>query len=228
MDTILVGTPLRLGSASKPCTFSDGVTIRGIQPILWELSVAKQLMSDEERKRLSYAPYWLCASKEVNSTTNKIYVANNGTVGTMPGTVTVIDGATNNTTTVSAGTNPRAVAVNAVTNKIYVANEGSQNVTIIDGSTNNTTTVTAGVFPKAVAVNSSTDEIYVVNNGDAGSVPGTVTVIDGGTNQTTTVNVGTGPEAVALNEGTDFIYVSNTQSSDVTVIDGKSNSTTTA
>jgi hypothetical protein len=65
MDTILVGTPLRLGSVSKPYTFSNGVTIRGIQPILWELSVAKQLMSDEERKRLSYAPYWLCASKEV-------------------------------------------------------------------------------------------------------------------------------------------------------------------
>jgi YVTN family beta-propeller protein len=51
---------------------------------------------------------------------------------------------TNNTTTVSAGTNPRAVAVNAVTNKIYVANEGSNNVTVIDGTTNTTTTVSAG------------------------------------------------------------------------------------
>ena len=36
--------------------------------------------------------------------------------------MTVIDGATNATTTVSAGTGPNAIAVNPVTNKIYVAN----------------------------------------------------------------------------------------------------------
>ena len=49
--------------------------------------------------------------------TNKIYVANYGSSN-----VTVIDGATNATTTVSAGTRTLcAVAVNPVTNKIYVA-----------------------------------------------------------------------------------------------------------
>ena len=47
----------------------------------------------------------------VNSKTNKIYVANDG------GTVTVIDGMTNSTTMVSAGSNPRAVAINAVTSR---------------------------------------------------------------------------------------------------------------
>ena len=52
--------------------------------------------------------------------TNKIYVANYGSAN-----VTVIDGATNSTTTVAAGTGPSAVAVNPVTNKIYVANFGS-------------------------------------------------------------------------------------------------------
>ena len=36
--------------------------------------------------------------------------------------VTVIDGATNSTTTVQVGIKPQAVAVNPVTNKIYVAN----------------------------------------------------------------------------------------------------------
>ena len=59
----------------------------------------------------------------------------------------MIDGATNATTTVAAGTNPYAVAVNPVTNKIYVANDGSNNVTVIDGATNATTTVTAGTQP---------------------------------------------------------------------------------
>src|SRR5215471_17971442 len=54
----------------------------------------------------------------VNPVTNKIYVANRNTAN-----VTVIDGATNNTTTVAAGTTPVAIAVNPITNKIYVANQ---------------------------------------------------------------------------------------------------------
>src|SRR5262249_39917857 len=88
------------------------------------------------------------AAVAVNSSTNKIYVANN-----VPGSVTVVDGATNSITTV---TDPNAsglwamdVAVNPVTNKIYVANsdihchpQNLGNVTVIDGTTNSTTTVT--------------------------------------------------------------------------------------
>ena len=53
--------------------------------------------------------------------TNKIYVANYDSDN-----VTVIDGATNATTTVAVGTNPYAVAVNPVTNKVYVANDEQQ------------------------------------------------------------------------------------------------------
>ena len=53
----------------------------------------------------------------VNPVTNKIYVANQSSDN-----VTVIDGATNATTTVPPGRSPCAVAVNPVTNKIYVAN----------------------------------------------------------------------------------------------------------
>ena len=79
----------------------------------------------------------------VNPVTNKIYVANYGSAN-----VTVIDGATNTTTTVAAGTTPCAVAVNPVTNKIYVANHGSDNVTVIDGATNGTATVAAGSIPR--------------------------------------------------------------------------------
>src|ERR1700730_1909578 len=71
----------------------------------------------------------------VSSSTNKIYVANclppsGGMAGRgTPGTVTVIDGETNTTTTVSAGICPTAVAVNSVTNKIYVANFGHRSIT---------------------------------------------------------------------------------------------------
>ena len=75
----------------------------------------------------------------VNPVTNKVYVANYG-----GDSVTVIDGATNSTTTVAVGTMPSAVAVNPVTNKVYVANAGSTIVTVIDGATNSATTVAAG------------------------------------------------------------------------------------
>jgi len=73
----------------------------------------------------------------VDSQTKFIYVANAGNSETGdPGNITVIDGATNATTTLrdSEGVSPSAVAVNSVTNKIYVANSGSNNVTVIDGA----------------------------------------------------------------------------------------------
>jgi YVTN family beta-propeller protein len=88
----------------------------------------------------------------VNPSTNTIYVANFNS-----NSVTVIDGATNNTTTVAVGNGPDDVAVNPNTNLIYVVNFGNGSpqagsVTVIDGPaadfalTSNpaSTTVTAG------------------------------------------------------------------------------------
>ena len=153
----------------------------------------------------------------VNPVTNKIYVANSGSDN-----VTVIDGATNATTTVAAGTWPQAVGVNPVTNKIFVTNHDSDNVTVIDGATNLTTTVAAGTAPEALAVNPVTNKIYVANR-DSDNV----TVIDGATNATTTVAAGNYPNAVAVNPVTDKVYVANSQSNNVTVIDGATNATNT-
>ena len=137
----------------------------------------------------------------VNSITNKGYVANiTCDINNLPcpsaGTVTVIDGATNNITTVNVGVYPAAVAVNPTTNKIYIANNCGNDVncaslgtvTIIDGVTNSTSTVNVGDYPYALAVNSATNKIYVSNdcgNDHTCSSPGTVTVIDGVTNNTT-------------------------------------------
>jgi YVTN family beta-propeller protein len=75
----------------------------------------------------------------VNSTTNKIYVVNCGqgpgdTTPNWDGTMTVIDGTDNSTTTVPVGLHPDAVAVNAATGQVYVANEGDNTVTVIDGA----------------------------------------------------------------------------------------------
>lgn len=139
----------------------------------------------------------------VNTVTNKIYVANSGS-----NTVTVIDGATNATTTVNVGTFPIALAVNETTNKIYVANQQSGNVTVIDGSDNSTATVTAGASPTAVAVNQMTNMVYVANNdGDPSGSSGSVSVIDGATNVATSIQVGPHPVAVAANPVTNTIYV---------------------
>ena len=182
----------------------------------------------------------------VNSVTDKIYVTNQ--CGNDPncksaGTVTVIDGATNNTMTVSVGYQPRSIAVNSVTNKIYLTNQCGNDptckspgtVTVIDGATNNTTTVSVGYGPQGaagsqgVAVNSVTNQIYVVNacGSDPSCAGGTVTVIDGVTNNTTSVNVGNSPDAVALDSVTNKIYVVDFGSASVTVIDGATNNTLT-
>lgn len=79
------------------------------------------------------SPVWVA----VDSRTNFIYVANSGnSQAGDPGNITVVNGATKVTTTLSDpnAKNPVAVAANPVTNKIYVANRGSNNVTVIDGA----------------------------------------------------------------------------------------------
>ena len=76
--------------------------------------------------------------------------------------VTVIDGATNSTSTVSVGNTPTGMAVNSVTNKIYVTNNGSSNVTVIDAANSNaTSTVSTVTNPYGVVVNPVTNRIYV-------------------------------------------------------------------
>ena len=170
----------------------------------------------------------------VNSVTNKIYVANFSCSG-FPcpnGTVTLIDGATDNTTTVIAGIEPNAIAVNSATNKIYVTNYCGNDsncfspgtVTVIDGVTLSTATVEVGDLPDAIDLDPVTNQIYVANSLSADS---SVTVIDGMSLSTTRVSVGSDPVAVAVNPTTNKIYTVNGIGGSVTVIDGTTLSTTT-
>ncbi len=185
----------------------------------------------------------------VNPVTNKIYVANglcneNNSCG--QGTVTVIDGASNSTTTMNIGVGPGIPVVNSATNKIYVANgcgntlpcgTSTGTVTVIDGATNNTATVTVGWYAGFIAVNPVTNKIYVTNN--CGKDPncasaGTLTVIDGATNTTFTIDVQGNPFDVEVNPVTNQVYVVNNCGDDpncastgtVTVIDGATNTIT--
>ncbi len=158
----------------------------------------------------------------VNPVTNKIYVANRAIGGSNPGSVTIIDGATNSTVTVADpnAVSPDAIAVNMATNKIYVANEGAYptpnygNVTEIDGLTNVTKTITDphALAPQAIAVNETTNTIYVANaNNATASYVGVVSVIDGATKSVTTISDpnAQSPAAVAVNEAANTIYVAN-------------------
>lgn len=166
----------------------------------------------------------------VNPATNRIYILNQGN-DIVPGTVTVLDGASNRTTTISdpLAQGPIAAAVNPLTNRIYVVNNlvdpANFSVTVIDGATNGTTHLGGNDFdlPSGVAVNPVTNKIYVANGA------GWVSVIDGATNAITRVTDphAQSPTAVAVNPLTNKIYVTNEVSNNVTVIDGDTNAVTT-
>jgi YVTN family beta-propeller protein len=162
----------------------------------------------------------------VNSQTNKVYVANSG-----DGSVTVINGATNETATVSADAQPCYVAVNTVTNKIYVGNGGSSYVTVIDGATNSTTNVVSGSLsparPCSIAVNPVTNKIYAANTSAFGL---SVTVIDGATNQTTEIPANLDLQQIAVNTTSNKAYVTGSwyhQPARILIIDGATLTTNT-
>jgi len=179
----------------------------------------------------------------VDELTNKIYVGNYCGAdpnclndGGAPGTVTVIDGATNMTTTVNVGFAPAVVLVDKVTNIIGVQNTcgntqsciGQSNdgtpgtVSLIDGSTLAVTNVTVGNGIAALAMNPVANKFYVSNNGDD-----TASIVDEATQSVTTVNVGSSPFDVEVDPDTNNIYVANNGDDTVTVIDGNTLGTTT-
>lgn len=187
----------------------------------------------------------------VNTATNKTYVANvNCDINNLPcgqGTVTVIDGATNQTRTVNVGYAPVAVAVNPATNKIYVANNCGNDgtycsslstVTIIDGVTNSTKTINVGAYPYALAVDPARNITYVSNYCGSDPTcysPGTLTIIYGTSNSTGTLTVGNFPWDVEVNSVTNEIWVVNNCGDDnncgtygsVTWVDGSTYATAT-
>jgi YVTN family beta-propeller protein len=149
-----------------------------------------------------------------NAASNKIYVVNRcGTdpscAPTSPGTVTIINGVTNQTTTLSVGVRPDFLVINPVTNKIYVTNRRDGTVSVINGATGTVTaTLTVGSHPIGADVNPFSNKIYVANSGN--DFNNTVSVIDGATDTVTdTITVGWSPNVVAVNPITNKIYVVN-------------------
>jgi YVTN family beta-propeller protein len=162
----------------------------------------------------------------VNPVTNKIYVGNscgtdptciaNGNANTI-GTITVVDGATLTTSTVTAGHGTTGMTVNPVANEVYMTNGTDNTVIFINGVTLNTTTLAVGTAPADVEVNPDTYKIYVTNNGD-----NTLTTIDGVSHGKNTLGVGGGPASAVVNPVTNRIYIVNSNDNTVSVVAGAS------
>lgn len=152
----------------------------------------------------------------VNPATDRIYSAN----FQVPGTVSVIDGATNTVVASIPLPSPGSVDVNPTTNRIYVANVFHNTVSVIDGGTNGViATIPVGDGPNGVVVNPTTDRVYVTN-----LFGGDVSVIDATTDTVVaTVAVGDFPRFPDLNPLTNRVYVPNQDSDTVSVIDGTTN-----
>jgi beta-lactam-binding protein with PASTA domain len=180
----------------------------------------------------------------INSATNEIYIAHSQSrdVGfprianwVCNGYTTVIDGASNDVTSVGIGTvqlgggGPCAaygIGVNSVTNEVFVA--WQYGVAVVDGTTKALRAVIPG-WASGVAVNSVTNKIYVLGSGGVGVMDGTT--LSG------PVVAASNPVAAAVDALRNMVYVSNGASGNcpgafcnpgnVIVIDGSTDAATT-
>ena len=128
-------------------------------------------------------------SAAINDHTRTVYVTNNA-LGNVPGTVSVINGATCNGSrtsgcsghhlTVTVGRSPISVAVDTRTGAIYVTDFSSAAVSVFNGSTckagvakgcpRTARLQAAGSQPFGVSVNQLTGTVYVTQPFQAGSM----------------------------------------------------------
>lgn len=64
MHKVLVVTPLKFSAVSKSYEFTNGISIRELSPIRWDVAIVKGFVSQREREDLANTRYWLCAAKE--------------------------------------------------------------------------------------------------------------------------------------------------------------------
>jgi YVTN family beta-propeller protein len=134
----------------------------------------------------------------VDPVANKVYVTNRGSDN-----VTIVDGATNSTTIVAAGTTPSGIAVNPVTNRIYVANRNSDNVTVITDAPTNDTKVHAA-FDRLPGDTTSFGRPTLTGKGVNRSSPGR-TAMMGACNRLNTTQTAWDWATVTSGAGTDSI-----------------------
>ena len=149
-------------------------------------------------------------SVAVDPVKNRIFTANN-----LSGTVTVVNGKTNEVQTWTAGSEPRCMAVNPITGKLYVSINGS--------ATNDTVVVfdTLGVIvnrlavksnPYSMVIDADNNRLYVANYGSD-----TVSIFEGDV-LLREVAVKDRPRVMVFNPVMGFVYVAYEVSDSVTVL----------
>jgi YVTN family beta-propeller protein len=157
------------------------------------------------------------------------------TVGQMTGTPAPVGDAAPVAQTVAVGGFPTGIALDAASGTLYIAAGSSDDMAMVNAATCNASRArgcaqvghapTGGRDPIGVAVDGQTRTVYVVNGGS-----NTVAVIDAATCNAVTqsgcskkpalVSVPGGPEFLAVDSQTDTIYVADTNSGQVSVING--------
>jgi YVTN family beta-propeller protein len=157
----------------------------------------------------------------VDSATGAVYVGEAGTASD-PGTVTVIDGASQSVLgSIAVPSRPYDIAVDSSTDTVYVS--GSSGLTVIDGATDEVVATLASVGGQ-IAVDPATDTVYA-STAAANDEPG-LAVIDGATNLVTaTIPLPQVSLSLAVNATTNTIY-SGARTGTLTAIDGATNAVT--
>jgi YVTN family beta-propeller protein len=139
-----------------------------------------------------------------------------------PGTVSVIDTATNTVTgsPIPVGRQPFGVAVTPDGSKVYVANDADGTVSVIVTTTNTVTPISVGIGPVGVAATPDGSKVYVANSGSH-----TVSVISTATNTVTgsPIPVGGSPFGVAVTPDGSKVYVAEGSEGTVSVISTATN-----
>jgi YVTN family beta-propeller protein len=146
----------------------------------------------------------------VNAATNRIYVVNE-----FSNDVTVIDGATHATSTVTVGPRPQYITVNPDTNRVYVSNGANSSQSVIDGATLAVAALPTGGNGPFV-VNRSTNKIYMLRLGPTDEV----TVIDGATHSYYSLATDSWtPVSHDVNPVTNKLFVAHYTTGDVKIVD---------
>jgi DNA-binding beta-propeller fold protein YncE len=150
----------------------------------------------------------------VNPVTGKIYVAN---AGTTPGadTVTVINGTTFGTASISVGEFPAWVAINVETNRIYVSNLTSATTSVINGATDTVLINTPSGGGGWTAINPLNDTAYVIRYGSADEF----NTIIGTHYELTSASHSFEPVAIAVNPVNNRLYLANKTTGDISAND---------
>jgi YVTN family beta-propeller protein len=150
-------------------------------------------------------------SVAANPRTNRLYVANSGSLG-----VSVVDGGTKRVlATVPMTTRPQAVAVNQRSGRVYVATAEST-VVVISGDSNEVIgTVPLASRPGGLAIDHRTDRVFVATSDPI------VAVIDGPSNRVVaTIPLAGRPWSVAVIPETNRVFVTSQDAGTLSIIDG--------